>query len=87
MFTIDLTVKNTPFPLSVQRKSADDAEALYKQIVDIMREGHSQILELTCEKQAEKKVAVISGEITSVQISQKSSTASTRPPGFFALTE
>lgn len=87
MFTIDLTVKNTPFPLSVQRKSQEDAEALYKQIVDIMRSGYSQILELTCEKQPEKKVAVVTSEITAVQISQKSSTASTRPPGFFALAE
>lgn len=88
MFTIDLTLKNTPFPVSVQRKSAEDAEALYGQIVDTMRGGHSQILELTCEKQPEKKVAVVSSEITAVQISQKSSSASTgRPPGFYALTE
>jgi hypothetical protein len=88
MFTIDLTLKNTPFPISVQRKSAEDAETLYKQIVEIMGSGHSQILELTCEKQPEKKIAVISGEILAVQISQKSSTAATgRPPGFFALAE
>jgi hypothetical protein len=88
MFTIDLTVKNTPYPLSVQRKSEEDAEALYKQIVDIMRSGQSQILELTCDKQPEKKIAVVSGEISAVQLSQKSSSAATgRTPGFVALAE
>ncbi|GET43045.1 hypothetical protein MiSe_78650 [Microseira wollei NIES-4236] len=88
MFTIDLTVKNTPYPLSVQRKSEEDALALYKQIVDIMGSGHSQILELTCEKQPEKKIAVVSGEISAVQLSQKSSSAATgRTPGFVALAE
>jgi hypothetical protein len=88
MFTIDLILKNTPFPLSVQRKAVEDAEALYSQILDTMRSGQSQILELTCEKQPEKKIAVVSSEITAVQLSEKSSSASTgRPPGFFALAE
>lgn len=88
MFTIDLTVKNTPFPLSVQRKSPEDAEALYKEILDTMRSGQPQILELTCEKQPEKKIAVLSSEISAVQLSQKASGAAAgRPPGFFALTE
>ncbi len=89
MFTIDLTLKNTPFPLSVQRKSADDAEALYQQITSAMRSGVPDIIELTCDRQTEKKVAIRSNEITGVQISQKAttSTASGRPPGFFALAE
>lgn len=88
MFTIDLILKNTPFPLSVQRKTVEDAELLYRQILDTMRSGESQILELTCEKQPEKKIAVVSSEITAVQLSEKSSGASTgRPPGFFALAE
>lgn len=88
MFTIDLTVKNTPFPLSVQRKSEEDAENLYKQILETIRSGNPQILELTCEKQPEKKIAVLTSEISAIQLSQKSSTASAgRPPGFFALAE
>ncbi|MCL1472163.1 hypothetical protein [Argonema antarcticum] len=88
MFTIDLTLKNTPFPLSVQRKSDEDAQALYNQVLEAMRSGNSQILELTCDKQLEKKIGVLSTEITAVQISQKSGAASAgRPPGFFAMTE
>lgn len=88
MFTIDLTVKHTPFPLSVQRKSEEDAENLYKEILETMRSGNPQLLELTCEKQPEKKIAVLTSEISAIQLSQKSSTASAgRPPGFFALAE
>ncbi|MBD2185616.1 hypothetical protein [Aerosakkonema funiforme] len=88
MFTIDLTLKNTPFPLSVQRKSEDEAQQLYNRVLDAMRSGSSQILELTCDKQPEKKIAVLSTEITAVQISQKSGAAAAgRPPGFFAMSE
>ncbi|MBV8885001.1 MAG: hypothetical protein JO235_13540 [Chroococcidiopsidaceae cyanobacterium CP_BM_RX_35] len=89
MFTIDLTLKNMPFPLSVQRKSPEDAEALYQQIMTAMRSGHPDIVELTCDRQTEKKVAIRSSEISGVQISQKAGTsaASGRPPGFFALAE
>ena len=89
MFTIDLTLKNMPFPLSVQRKSAEEAEALYQQIMTAMRSGNPDIIELTCDRQTEKKVAIRSSEISGVQISQKASTAAAggRPPGFFALAE
>ncbi len=89
MFTIDLTLKNTPFPLSIQRKLAEDAEFVYHQILEAMRSGNPDILELTCERQTEKKVAIRSAEITGVQLSQKASTAAAggRAPGFFSLAE
>jgi len=87
MFTIDLTVKNTPFPVSVQRKEATDAEAVYTQILEAMRTGSPEILELTCDRQPEKKVAVRTSEVSGVQMSQKDSTAAGKTPGFFALTE
>ena len=87
MFSIDIIVKNTPVSLSVQRKLADDAEAVYQQVVEAMRNSQPQILELTCEKNPEKKVAVVSSEISGVVISQKSGTASTgRAPGFVSMT-
>lgn len=86
MFTIDLILKNTPFPVSVQRKSTEEAEALYKQITEAMRSG-GDIMELTCDRQTEKKVTVRASEISAVQVSQKDSTTTGRPPGFFALAE
>jgi ApbE superfamily uncharacterized protein (UPF0280 family) len=87
MFTIDLTVKNTPFPVSVQRKEAADAEAVYKQILEAMRTGKPEIIELTCDRQLEKKVAVRASEISGVQMSQKDSATAGKTPGFFSLTE
>ncbi len=88
MFTVDLTLKNTPFPLSVQRKSAEGAEATYQEILKAMHSENPQVLELTCEQQPEKKIGVLSNQIGAVIISQKSGAAGGgRTPGFFALTE
>lgn len=87
MFTIDLTIKNTAFPVSVQRKTAQEAEATYKEIIEAMRGGTPEILELTCDRQAEKKVALRSSEISGVQMSLKDSANSGKTPGFFSLTE
>ncbi len=88
MFTIDLTLKNTPFPLQVQRKSEEEASAVYNQILEAMRSSSSDILELTCDDKTEKKVAVRASEIAGMQMSVKSGTsAGSRPPGFFALSE
>ncbi|MDB9373932.1 hypothetical protein [Nodularia sphaerocarpa] len=88
MFTIDLSIKNTAFPISVQRKTAEDAEAIYQLILAAMRSGNPDIVELNCEGKTEKKVAVRSSEISGVQIVQKdgATTSGGRPPGFFAVT-
>ncbi|RAQ44320.1 hypothetical protein B9S53_09295 [Arthrospira sp. O9.13F] len=88
MFTIDIIVKYVPVPLSVQRKTQEDAMGVYNQVLDMMRSDHRQLLELTCEKMTDKKVAVLSSEISAVQIAEKSGTTATgRSPGFVALTE
>lgn len=88
MFTIDLTLKNTPIPLSVQRKSAQEAESTFQEILKAMRSTSPQLLELGCDRQLEKKIGVFSDQISAVIISEKSSTAASgRPPGFFALAE
>lgn len=89
MIFIDLTLKSTAFPVSVQRKTSEDAEAVYTEIVAAMRSGQPEIMELTCDRQTEKKVAVRVSEILSIQIAQKDSSAvgGNRPPGFFALGE
>ena len=88
MFTIDLSLRNTAFPVSVQRKSAEDAEAVYQLILAAMRSGSPEIVELKCEGKTEKKIAVRASEISGVQIMEKdgASTSSGRPPGFVALT-
>ncbi|HIK46074.1 MAG TPA: hypothetical protein IGR64_14505 [Leptolyngbyaceae cyanobacterium M65_K2018_010] len=87
MFTIELTLKHTPVPLSVQKKEQEAADGLYTSIVGELRSGSDKLLELTCDQQPGKKISVLASEIASVQIFEKTSTAtaSGRPPGFFAL--
>jgi hypothetical protein len=86
MYSIDITLKLSPIPISVQRKEEEGAEALYQMILNAMRSPNPELLELTCEKQTDKKVAVFSDQISAVIISQKSGAASTgRAPGFVAL--
>ncbi|MBN3898484.1 MULTISPECIES: hypothetical protein [unclassified Nostoc] len=87
MFTIDLSIRNTAFPISVQRKSAEDAEAVYQLILAAIRSGNPDIVELKCEGKTEKKIAVRASEISGVQIFQKDGTTpgGARPPGFFAV--
>ncbi|NJK76164.1 MAG: hypothetical protein HC786_31465 [Richelia sp. CSU_2_1] len=86
MFSIDIIVKNTPVSLSVQRKLEADAETVYQQVLEAIRSSQPQILELTCEKNPEKKVAVLSSEISGVVVAQKSGAASTgRSPGFVTM--
>ena len=88
MISIDLALKYTPLPISVQRKEVEDAQALYDKIVNAMKSGTSQLIELTCEKQTEKKVAVMSDQVSAVILSQKDGSASAgRVPGFFALAD
>ncbi|MBE9168855.1 hypothetical protein IQ238_15505 [Pleurocapsales cyanobacterium LEGE 06147] len=85
MFTIDITLKNTPLPISVQRKEAEAAESIYQQVLAVMRSSTPQVLELTCEKQEDKKIALLSDQISAVIVGQKSgTTASGRVAGFAA---
>lgn len=86
MISIDLTLKYAPMPVSVQRKAEKEAEALYQQIIAAMKSPTPQLLELTCDKQPEKKVAVMSDQIGAVIVSQKDGTAAAgRAPGFYAI--
>lgn len=87
MHIIDLVLKNTPSLLSVQRKTSKDAEDLYQQVIGALKTGNPALLELTCEKDADKRIAVLVSEISAVQLSEKSGVGvSGRTPGFFALT-
>ncbi|NJO40218.1 MAG: hypothetical protein HC769_29925 [Cyanobacteria bacterium CRU_2_1] len=89
MFIVDVTLKNSPVTFSVQRKTEEGAKAVYQQVLDAIRSGNPIMLELTCEQQIGKTVAILVSEISAVQMVEKSGTAaaSGRPPGFFALRE
>ncbi len=83
MYVIELALKLSPFPLSVQRKDLRDAEALYKQLRMCLEKGQPKLLELTCEKLENKKIAVFTQEVLAVQIYEKTAASgSTKRPGF-----
>ena len=87
MYSIDIVVRNTALPISIERKEADDAEQVYQQVLSAMNSEQLQVLELTCEKQEGKKVAVVSSAIAAVIVSQKSGgNAAGRAAGFFSTT-
>jgi hypothetical protein len=82
MFAIELFIKGNPIPFTVERKEKDGAEALYKSVVESLESGHPKALQLTCEKQAEKNIALLTDQICGVQMSEKSSSASVTGVGF-----
>ena len=83
MYVIELALKFSPIPLSVQRKELKDAESLYQNIRQSIEKGHPRLMDLTCEKLETKKIAVISSEILAVQIYEKTaSLGGNKRPGF-----
>ncbi len=87
MFTIDVVLQDIPLPVSVQRKEAEAAESLYQQILNAMRSGSSDLIELTCDKEEDKKVAIKGNLVCAVSLNKRSGgMAEGRVPGFFAAT-
>lgn len=85
MFTIDLVLQNMPLPISVQRKEVESAESLYQKLLQAMNSDSCEVIELTCDKDETKKVAVKGNLISAVSISKKSGgMAEGRVPGFFS---
>ena len=81
LYTIEISLKLTPLPLSVQRKELANAKSVYSQVRDSMSKGNPLILELSCEQLDEKKITVLTSEILAVQMYEKTalSTGSKRP--------
>jgi hypothetical protein len=71
MYTVEVTLRGTPLSLAVQRKELSDAETLYRTIADSIKTTTPSLLELTCEKETDKKISVLVSEITAVQLSEK----------------
>ena len=82
MYCIELTIKLSPLPLVVQRKEHEDAQRLYSEVIDSIKKGNQRLLELTCEKVEDKRITVLVSEISAVQIYEKTSSSSSKKPGF-----
>lgn len=83
MYVIELTLKLSPIPLSVQRKELADAQALYKQVKEAMVKTEKVLLELSCEKVEDKKLSFFPSEALAVQIYEKTAASGgSKRPGF-----
>jgi len=85
MYSLELSMRYTPFPLSIQKKEFEDVKRIYDEIKNSMNETQdsSNLIELKCDKVQDKLIAVRIKEIISVQIYEKSSVAGgSKRPGF-----
>ena len=83
MHIIELALKFSPLPLSVERKEVADANALYNKVRQCMERGQPRLLELTCEKVEDKKMTVLVEELLAVQLYEKTAaTGGAKRPGF-----
>ncbi|EAQ68218.1 conserved hypothetical UPF0367 protein/ cyanobacteria specific [Synechococcus sp. RS9909] len=83
MYIVELALRMSPMPVSVQRKELPDAEALYQQVRQSMEQGQPRLMELSCEKVDGKRVSVLTSEVLAVQIYEKAAASGgSKRPGF-----
>ena len=85
MYSLELSIRYSPFPISIQKKKFEDVQQIYDEIKNAMTENveSSKLIELRCDKVQDKLIAVRAKEIISVQIYEKSSVAGgAKRPGF-----
>tara|TARA_B100000242_G_C42592892_1_gene280362 strand:- start:13 stop:285 length:273 start_codon:yes stop_codon:yes gene_type:complete len=85
MYSLELNLRYSPFPLSIQKKEFEDVKRIFDEIKNSMNETieTSNLIELRCEKVQDKLIAVRTQEIISVQMYEKSSVAGgAKRPGF-----
>ena len=84
MFTLEISLRYSPFPISIQKKEYDEVLRVYEQIKNAMRENTDDVLiDLTCDKMKSKSISLLSKEIIAVQIYEKSAVAGgSKRPGF-----
>ena len=85
MYSLELSMRYSPFPLSIQKKEFEDVQQIYDEIKNAMNENveSSNLIELRCDKVQNKLIAVRAKEVISVQIYEKSSVAGgAKRPGF-----
>ena len=85
MYSLEISLRYSPFPLSVQKKDYVDVKKNYDEIKNLM-DGNNQnptLIELSCEKVQDKLITVLAKEVISVQLYEKSAVAGgSKRPGF-----
>ncbi|MGF1575303.1 MAG: hypothetical protein ACFCU9_05055 [Cyanophyceae cyanobacterium] len=85
MYTLELIVKGNPAPLGIQKKEEEEAQQLFRQVVESIKTGDVKSMELTCDRTGRQLLVLIS-EVIAVQLTPKGGPAGqtmTRP-GFLA---
>ena len=85
MYLLELSLRYSPFPISIQKKEYQDIKKIYDEIKNLMNQNNSNsnLIELNCEKVQDKLITVRAQEVIAVQIYEKSSVAGgSKRPGF-----
>ena len=85
MYSLEISLRYSPFPLSIQKKDYEAVKRIYDEIKDSMNETtqNHNLIELSCEKVQDKLITVLAKEVISVQIYEKSAVAGgSKRPGF-----
>ena len=85
MYSLELNLRYSPFPISIQKKNYEDVKRIYEEIKNHMKDNtnNANLIELNCEKVQDKLITVRVQEIISLQMYEKSSVAGgSKRPGF-----
>ena len=84
MYSLELSLRYSPFPISIQKKEYEDGKRIYDEIRNYMNDyENNHLIELKCEKIQDKLVTVRAQDVISIQIFEKSSSAGgSKRPGF-----
>ncbi len=83
VYIVELALRMSPMPISVQRKESNDAEAVYQQVRQALEQGQPRLLEMTCEKVEGKRLSVLTSDVLAVQIYEKTAASGgSKRPGF-----
>ena len=83
VYVVELALRMSPMPISVQRKESGDAESVYQQVRQALEQGQPRLLEMTCEKVEGKRLSVLTSDVLAVQIYEKTAASGgSKRPGF-----
>jgi len=83
MYTIELTLRYSPFPISIQKKEYESALNVFNHIKNCIQEQNNNLIDLKCEKIKDKAISILAKEIIAIQIYEKSAIAGgSKRPGF-----
>jgi hypothetical protein len=87
MYIVELSLKHTALPMSVQKKTLEAANEAYATVLNALKTGQPVVLEMACDKQEGKKLSVLVSELAAVQVYEKSGgvSSSGKAAGFFAV--